>query len=135
MRVRVRVWLPRKHASCPRARRLQVFFGDATRPEVLQVFMREAKADISGVVVALDKPSDCTKAVRALQRVSRDARAVLHALAWKATKAAAPDFFTSLLDPRPLPASARSSSELRVFFHEAVGRAVGGPLFDRPLFQ
>ena len=48
---------------------LPVFFGDATRPEVLQVFMREAKADISGVVVALDKPADCTKAVRALRRL------------------------------------------------------------------
>jgi len=48
---------------------LPVFYGDATRPEVLQVFMREAKADISGVVVALDKPADCTKAVRALRRL------------------------------------------------------------------
>lgn len=48
---------------------LPVFFGDATRPEVLQIFMREAKADISGVVVALDKPADCTKAVRALRRL------------------------------------------------------------------
>jgi len=48
---------------------LPVFYGDATRPEVLQVFMREANADISGVVVALDKPSDCTKAVRALRRL------------------------------------------------------------------
>jgi hypothetical protein len=48
---------------------LPVFFGDATRPEVLQVFMREANADISGVVVALDKPADCTKAVRALRRL------------------------------------------------------------------
>jgi len=48
---------------------LPVFFGDATRPEVLQVFMKEAKAEISGVVVALDRASDCTKAVRALRRV------------------------------------------------------------------
>lgn len=31
--------------------------------------MREAKATISGVVVALDKPADCTKAVRALRRL------------------------------------------------------------------
>ena len=48
---------------------LPVFYGDATRPEVLQVFMREANADISGVVVTLDKPADCTKAVRALRRL------------------------------------------------------------------
>ena len=32
---------------------LPVFFGDATRPEVLQAFMKEAKAAISGVVCPL----------------------------------------------------------------------------------
>ena len=44
-----------------------VFFGDATRPEVLTVFLREAKADISGVVVALDTERDCTRCVRSLR--------------------------------------------------------------------
>ena len=48
---------------------LPVFFGDATRPEVLQVFLREAKAGISAVVVALDTEKDNTKAVRSLRRI------------------------------------------------------------------
>ena len=48
---------------------LPVFFGDATRPEVLQTFMKESKANISSVVVALDSERDCTKAVRALRRL------------------------------------------------------------------
>ena len=48
---------------------LPVFFGDATRPEVLTVFLREAKADISGVVVALDTERDCTRCVRSLRRL------------------------------------------------------------------
>jgi CPA2 family monovalent cation:H+ antiporter-2 len=48
---------------------LPVFFGDATRPEVLTVFLREAKAEISGVVVALDQERDCTRCVRSLRRL------------------------------------------------------------------
>ncbi len=48
---------------------LPVFFGDATRPEVLQTFMKESEANISSVVVTLDTERDCTKAVRALRRM------------------------------------------------------------------
>ena len=47
---------------------LPVFFGDATRPEVMDVFLKEAKAEISAAVVALDTAKDCTTAVRALRR-------------------------------------------------------------------
>jgi len=48
---------------------LPVYFGDATRPEVLQTFMKESEANISSVVVTLDTERDCTKAVRALRRM------------------------------------------------------------------
>ena len=48
---------------------LPVFFGDATRPEVLQILMKESEADISSVVVTLDTERDCTKSVRALRRL------------------------------------------------------------------
>ena len=48
---------------------LPVFFGDATRPEVLQTFMKESEANISSVVVTLDTERDCTMAVRALRRL------------------------------------------------------------------
>ena len=47
---------------------LPVFFGDATRPEVLNVLIAEQKASLKGIVVALDNERDCTKAVRALRR-------------------------------------------------------------------
>jgi monovalent cation:proton antiporter-2 (CPA2) family protein len=48
---------------------LPVFFGDATRPEVLQILMKESEANISSVVVTLDTERDCTKTVRALRRL------------------------------------------------------------------
>ena len=48
---------------------LPVFFGDATRPEVLQILMKESEANISSVVVTLDTERDCTKSVRALRRL------------------------------------------------------------------
>ena len=48
---------------------LPVFFGDATRPEVLMAFLRESKAQISAVVVALDTERDCTRCVRSLRRI------------------------------------------------------------------
>jgi hypothetical protein len=46
---------------------LQVFYGDARRPDVLRSFMSHEE-DITSVVVTLDDERDCTRAVRALRR-------------------------------------------------------------------
>jgi len=47
---------------------LPVFYGDARRPDVLQVFINEEGHSIAAVVVTLDNERDCTRAVRALRR-------------------------------------------------------------------
>ena len=51
-----------------RDRGLPVYYGDARRPDVLDVFMREGVNKVDAVVVTLDSERDCTKAVRALRR-------------------------------------------------------------------
>ena len=46
-----------------RDRGLPVYYGDARRPDVLDVFMREGVNKVDAVVVTLDSERDCTKAL------------------------------------------------------------------------
>jgi CPA2 family monovalent cation:H+ antiporter-2 len=52
-----------------REKGLPVFYGDATRPEVIQVFIKEETSSMSGVVVALDSERSNTRSVRSLRRL------------------------------------------------------------------
>jgi len=64
-------------------------------------------------------PDFSFKAEMALASMHKDARCVLHALAWAMTSGRHPDHFTRLLDRRPLPAAERSSSLLKILNCEA----------------
>ncbi|KOO30807.1 hypothetical protein Ctob_002401 [Chrysochromulina tobinii] len=55
---------------------LPVFFGDATRPEVLQILMKESEANISSVVVTLDTERDCTKTLAQIEKSIEEIDAV-----------------------------------------------------------